>query len=246
MSLARVFRGYRPGLRILMYHSIGQQVLGDMRGIFGVSPECFQRHMQFLANLQHCRSVPLTPLNIPHRELHVAVSFDDGYRDNLHIASPILIELGIPFTVFACSDFIRKRADGFLTPEELRELAGLPGAAIGSHCKSHRLLTECTDKELEEELSDSKHYFESLLGRSVSTLAYPYGAVDIRVRDQARRLGYDVGVSTRFDINLPDRDPLLLCRCNVERDDSGRVLDQKLRGNWDWFRWRSRDPMFLR
>ncbi len=243
ISLTRVLRPSRPGLRILIYHSVGHHAHGDTQGIFGISPQRFRHHVHLLTNLQDCRTVPLQPLDIPQQHMQVAVTFDDGYRDNLHIAAPILIEHGIPFTVFVSSDFIRNRIDGFLTPEELRELAGLPGVIIGAHGKTHRPLTVCNDKELENELTSSKHYLEDVLGHSVSAVAYPYGAADVRVRDEARRLGYDLGVCTRFDINMPDRDPLLLCRCTMERDDTPRVLRQKLHGDWDWSRWRSRDPL---
>lgn len=242
VSLARVFSPLRPGLRILMYHSVGHHAYGDAEGIFSISQQSFRSHIQQLAKMEHCQTVPLQPLSLPQRALQVAITFDDGYQDNLHIAAPILIEYGIPFTVFVSSDFIKNRADGFLGPEELMELARLPGVTIGAHGKSHRPLTACNDTELETELSSSKHYLEDLLGRSVTAVAYPFGSVNIRVRDKAEQLGYDLGVCTRFNINMPDRDPLLLCRCNIERNDTPRVFQQKIMGDWDWYRWRSQDP----
>ena len=242
VSLARVASPLRPGLRILMYHSVGQRALGDTQGIFSVSQQRFRDHARLLAGMEHCRMVPLQPLDLPEQALQVAVTFDDGYRDNLRTAAPILLEHGIPFTVFVSSDFIKNRTDGFMTPEELKEIARLPGVSIGAHGKSHRPLTACSNIELESELSGSKHYLEDLMGQPVTAVAYPYGAVDMRVRDEAARSGYDLGVCTRFDINMPGRDPLLLCRCNIERDDTARVLRQKLAGNWDWYRCRTPDP----
>lgn len=246
VALARTFSPLRPGLRILMYHSVGHYAYGDTQGIFSISQQSFRQHIHRLANMQGCQAVPLQPLNLPQQALHVAITFDDGYRDNLYIAAPILVEYGIPFTVFVSSDFIKNRIDGFLGSEELKELANLPGVTIGAHGKSHRPLTTCNDAELETELSSSKHYIEDLLGRSVTAVAYPFGSVNIRVRDKAEQLGYDLGVCTRFDINKPDRDPFLLCRCNIERNDTPRVLHQKVRGDWDWYRWRSPDPFLQR
>lgn len=246
VALTRAFSPQRPGLRVLNYHSVGGHALDDARGIFSISQLRFHSHIQQLANMEDCQVVPLQPLDLSQRTMQVAVTFDDGYQDNLRVAAPILIEHGIPFTVFASSDFIKNRTTGFLTPEELKELAGLPGVTIGSHGKSHRQLTACNDMELQVELSSSKHYLEDLLGSSVTAVAYPFGAANIRICHAARQLGYDLGVCTRFDLNTPDRDPLMLCRYNIECDDTPRILRQKLHGDWDWYRWRSPDPLLQR
>lgn len=243
VALTRTFYPARSGLRILTYHSVGQSAIGDSHGIFSVSAPRFRSQIQLLASAPDCQTISLQTPDIPHRGLQIAVTFDDGYRDNLRVAAPILIEHGIPFTVFVSSDLVKNHTKGFLTPLELRELAGLTNVTIGAHSKSHCPLTDCNDKELAEELSGSKGYIEDIIGRSVTSVAYPYGAVDVRVRDAARRSGYTLGVCTRFDINTPGRDMLLLNRCNIERDDTLRVLRQKLHGDWDWYRWRSRDPL---
>lgn len=244
MSLSRVFRQLRSGLRILMYHSVGGNALGDTRGIFSISPQRFRSHIALLANMDNFQIVHLAPHNLSEPSSKVAITFDDGYVDNLTVAAPILVEHGIPFTVFVSSDFTKNHNNGFLTPDELRELAGLPGAAIGAHGKTHRLLTTCNDIELNEELSSSKHYLEDILGQPVTAIAYPFGATNIRVRDRAQQLGYDLGVCTRFSSNTSDRDPLMLCRYNIECKDTSRVLLQKLHGEWDWYRWRAPDPLF--
>lgn len=246
ISLARFLTPLESGLRILNYHSIGGSALKDARGMFSIPSQLFRSHMHLLANMENCQIVPLQPLGVSQQSLQVAVTFDDGYQDNLRVAAPILIEYGIPFTVFVSSDFIENRTKGFLVPEELNELAGLPGVTIGAHGKTHRSLIECNDMEMQSELSSSKYYLEDLLGRSVTAVAYPFGAANIRVRDAARQSGYGLGVSTRFDINTVDRDPLMLCRYNIESDNTPRVIHQKLHGNWDWYRWRSQDPLTIR
>jgi peptidoglycan/xylan/chitin deacetylase (PgdA/CDA1 family) len=243
VALARCRAAPRAGFRVLMYHAVGSPVHGDGLGIFSISPQRFCVHADLLAKMPGARMVPLEPLDLPQQTLRVAVTFDDGYRDNLHVAAPMLIERGIPFSVFVTTDFVRNGVQGFLNPEELKELAGLPSVSIGAHGRSHRPLTECDDRALADELAGSKHYLEDLLGRTVTALAYPHGAADLRVRDAAERAGYVLGVCSHFDINRHGRDPLMLCRCNILRDDSPRVLRQKLRGDWDWYRWRSSDPL---
>jgi len=84
-----------------------------------------------------------------------------------------------------------------------------------------------------------------VLGGEVRTLAYPYGAADRRVRDAAMAAGYRLAACSQAGINLPERDPLLLARTEVVSFDSERVFAQKLHGDWDWYRWRTQDPVCL-
>jgi peptidoglycan/xylan/chitin deacetylase (PgdA/CDA1 family) len=95
------------------------------------------------------------------------------------------------------------------------------------------------------ELVSSKKYIEDLIGGPVTTMSYPFGAVDRRVRDAVKRAGYLLAVCSRFDINDASRDPLLLCRTEITGNDSVRVFKQKLHGDWDWYRWRRRDPALI-
>ena len=174
--------------------------------------------------------------------LQVAVTLDDGYKDNLYIAAPILLKFKIPFTIFVTSAFITGRSQDYLTRNELRELSELPGVTIGSHGATHVPLAKCDGATLQKELYGSRAYLEDLIGREVKVISYPHGSVDRRCRDTASRAGYLRGGCSRFDINDETRDPLLLCRCEILSLDSERLFIQKLSGAWDWYRWRNRDP----
>lgn len=232
----------RRGLRILTYHAVGTPVEGDFRFLYNMAPSRFESHMRYLAQYLAGRVVRFGH-GMPGDDLmRIAVTFDDGYRDNLSIAAPLMAELGIPFTIFVCTGAVSNRRQGFLGPEEVRELARMPGAAIGSHSVNHPRLTGCDELTLKNELAGSKAYLEDLLGSEVESLAYPHGDVNRRVRDMAERVGYRSGASTRFDINQAGRDPMLLCRTDIWADDGVPIFEQKLRGDWDWNRWRSADP----
>lgn len=234
----------RSGLRILMYHAIGTPIEGDVRCLYNMTPARFEKHMRYLAKQYKDRIVSLNPLALRGDSLKFALTFDDGYRDNLSEAAPLLADLGIPFTVFVCTGAVAGRRAGFLNPEEVRELAGMPGVQIGSHCVDHARLTECDERRLNEELAGSKAYLEDLLGSEIVSLSYPHGAVNRKVRDTAESVGYRIGASSRFDINQSGRDPLLLCRTDIWADDDLPTFEQKLGGDWDWNRWRSADAGF--
>ena len=233
------------GLRVLMYHAIGTPALGDTFGLFSLSPERFRQHMALLAGWTQGRVVAFDAAAKTGTGCRVAITFDDGYLDNLEVAAPILGELGVPFTVFVTSEFVRHGKAGFLSPGALRALAALSGAQIGAHGANHVALTQCDEVTLRNELTSSRHYLEDVLGREVRTLAYPYGAADRRVRDAALAAGYQLGACSLAGVNPPGRDPLLLARTEVVSFDNERVFAQKLHGDWDWYRWRTQDPACL-
>lgn len=235
-------RSPRQGLRILMYHSVGTPIEGDARGLYCLTPAMFEKHMCHLAERYAERFVFLDSPALEGDSLRIAVTFDDGYQDNLTVAAPLLARWGIPFTVFVCTGAVAERKAGFLDPGQVRELAGLPGAEIGSHTITHPHLTELDDRALNEELSGSKAYLEDLLGRQIDVLSYPNGAVDRRVRNAAEHAGYRIAATSRFDVNPPGRDPLLLCRSEIWAEDDIVAFDKKIQGDWDWNRWRHSDP----
>ena len=106
-----LFLGTAP--RILLYHGVTDET-GD--GIFNyrakfVSTQAFRAHMEWVKKT--FKVLPLAELiersqagTLPPRAL--AITFDDGYRNNYSDAYPILRELGLPATFFITTDFIEK------------------------------------------------------------------------------------------------------------------------------------------
>lgn len=106
----------------------------------------------------------------------IALSFDDGY-DNLYtVAYPLLKEKGVPFTVFIAPSFIGKA--GYLTKDQLLELAQDPLVTVGSHGLTHLALKGQSAEIQERELMESKARLEDLTGAPVDLLAYPNGQAD--------------------------------------------------------------------
>ena len=247
-SISEVFAGVTfrknpaAGLRVLMYHAIGTPAFGDTRGLFSLQPERFKQQMSLLAKWEFGQVVAFNRAVLGGDGCRIAITFDDGYLDNLEVAVPILSEFGLPCTIFVTSDFVRLGADGFLSPAALRDLASLRGVQIGAHGATHVALSQCDDSSLHVELMSSRHYLEDVLGFEVRSLAYPYGAVDLRVRDAALAAGYNLGACSLAGINHQDRDPLLLARTAIMACDNDRLFSQKLKGDWDWYRFRTQDP----
>ncbi len=166
---------------ILTYHSIDD---GD--SVISVSPQLFREQIRDL-----CESgVPLVPLSrVRSTPGAMALTFDDGYRNFLEHALPVLAEGSIPATVFPVTGYCGKdsRWSGkspslpLMDWGELRSLADY-GIEIGGHSVMHRDLRELTDRDLAGDLDGCRKQLEDGTGKTPAIFAYPYGAVDARVR----------------------------------------------------------------
>lgn len=92
---------------ILLYHRVSELASDPQR--LAVSPDSFSKHLEVLA--AHFRPMRLSAL-VDHAGRNtlpadaVAVTFDDGYADNLERAQPLLEKWHVPATVFVATAYI--------------------------------------------------------------------------------------------------------------------------------------------
>lgn len=220
-----------------MYHAVGTTLRNDTYGI-SIDTRRFEEHLLVLKSDPELEFKSLADSFDKNERTNIVLTFDDGYLDTLQVAAPLLVGLGLPFTVFVTSGFLRRGNPEYLTESDLRELASLPGVTIGSHTESHPRLTECNDAELRKELIGSKEHLEDCIGSSIDFISYPHGDVDARVRAETISSGYKLAAGSRFDINTADHDRMNLCRSEILARDTPRILLQKVYGAWDWYRYR--------
>jgi len=85
---------------VLMYHSIATRRRDPH--LLTVSPDHFAAQIERLSRLAEV--VPFLDVLRPAPGPRVAITFDDGYADNLHAAKPVLAAAGVPATVFIATD----------------------------------------------------------------------------------------------------------------------------------------------
>jgi peptidoglycan/xylan/chitin deacetylase (PgdA/CDA1 family) len=230
------------GLRVLMYHSIDYRVENDIYNIYNIHLDTFLDHVD---HFKKHSLVLLTPIELNQINSGLGITFDDGFANNLYKANEILEPLNIPFSVFVTANNVKKEKKGFLNESELKQLSNNKNVIIGSHAMNHIRLAELSRKMVIKELYESKVYLEDLIGYEVNTLSYPHGSVNRLVRDCAEEVGYKVGFISRSGINKNNRDRLLMMRNPILSKDNIAVLNEKIYGQWDWMRYRYKDPANL-
>lgn len=110
LGIARLMRQlHRHRIAVLMYHGV---VRDDEKHVppWMVTESQFRWQMTYLA--QHHRVLPLSQLveslleGCPLPPHSVALTFDDGFRNNYTIAYPILKEFGFPATIFLVTGYL--------------------------------------------------------------------------------------------------------------------------------------------
>jgi peptidoglycan/xylan/chitin deacetylase (PgdA/CDA1 family) len=177
----------KPGSAILLYHSIDAS--GDA---FSTPPAVFRAQMEGLAE-SGLRCVRLQDAAAGPGA--AALTFDDGYEDFLEQALPLLLEYGLPATLFVVSGqcggprrWVGRGGAGkrLLGWPQLRELVQA-GIELGAHTVDHSDLTAVAPEEAVRQMADCRKEIEDRTGRPVTAFAYPYGRWNAAVKALARK-----------------------------------------------------------
>ena len=213
---------------IIMYHSVGtqQSTLDGYGPKLNVLPKTFAKQMRFLARHNY-NVISLTEFiemvksgkKIPHKT--IAITFDDGLKNNFLNAYPVLKKYNLPATIFIPTDFIGK--EKFLNPSDI-EIMQEDNISIGSHTLSHRWLPSLNEKEIREELFASKEILEEMTGREIKVLSYPLGGFNKKVEKIAEEVGYIGAVATNPGKKAPKDDIFALKRIRISMTSDNLLI----------------------
>lgn len=187
---------------VFMYHRFGESAY----------PSTSVRLSQFDAHLQHLDDAgyqvwPLSRIAaklaageaLPDRV--VAISIDDAYSSIYEHAWPRLRERGWPFTVFVTTDPIDRGSHGYMSWEQMREMAR-GGAQFANHSRSHDKLhlrragesAAAWEARIRADLGHAEARLRAELRAAVPDtprlLAYPYGEYSLALTKLVAELGY--------------------------------------------------------
>lgn len=260
-----VFRFFkkRRGMIILMYHRVNDDLPA---GELVVPVAQFRQQMKYLA--AQCEVMSLERLlddgqgTMDEGRKKVAITFDDGYRDNYLNAYPVLKELEFPATIFLTTGMIgtdkkRPRYQDMPSPDmlswaEVEEMTR-SGMTFGPHTVSHPHLSALSCEEQKKEIGES---IEMLLRKGLggearekreenktTIFCYPYGDYNAETLNILKGLGIKLaatikpGVNNERTIGRGTKDEeaglLQLKRTEISGIDSMFDFKKKLSGAFD-------------
>jgi peptidoglycan/xylan/chitin deacetylase (PgdA/CDA1 family) len=215
---------------ILMYHRIDvlRPSLPAITRSLTVAPADFAAQMRWLkahgfhavtqqqlfAALEHGKALPASP---------ILITFDDGYRDVLKNAAPVLHRLGMPATAYVITGRISGPDVSFFSWAQLHALEQ-DGIEVGSHTVHHAELPGLSDPAALQELIQSRLALERHLHHPVQWFAYPAGRFDARTERLVGQAGYVLGVTTEPGSSQSASAPFALHRYEVLDTTGARGL----------------------
>lgn len=229
---------FTPTAVILIYHRIAN-VKYDPH-LLSVSPGNFYQQLKYLK--EKFKIIKLSELveDLKTNQLKnksIAITFDDGYADNLYSALPILEKLEIPATIFLVAGKIdsqksflwdentpRQDQGRALSSGELIKLSSNPLIEIGSHTITHPSLSRLSFGQQKEEIAESKRIIENLIQKPINSFSYPFGTsrnVNQQSINLVKASGYQYACA-----NIHDR---------VTKKSDLFLLPRRLIRNWDLY-----------
>lgn len=133
----------------------------------------------------------------------VAITFDDGYADNMDFAIPEMVRRCIPLTYYVANRFVTNQSffphdlelGQRLFPNSSRDLKTMArwGVTIGAHSMDHVDFGKLTKPmEIKDQIVGCKKELENMLGQEVRHFAFPFGQ-HCNISTQAVQIAHQSG-----------------------------------------------------
>lgn len=178
LAIAENFIKHRAGIVFLMYHSITEE---ESSYPYSTSKSNFKEHMRFLnvnysiLTIDQAYDYLAKGIMPSTKGPYAVITFDDGFKDNLVHAYPILKEYEAPFCIFLTEVFIKNKNCSYLSFDDVKVLGEEELATFGCHGASHSNLRSVDKRDLSLEIVHSKHSIEQATGVELNYFAYPSG-----------------------------------------------------------------------
>lgn len=232
-----------PGqVPVLMYHFVGthRQTLISKNYVeaksLGKQMEFLKRfgyHVISIEELYEIRTGRRKP-----RGREVAITFDDGNVSFAAEALPVFKKYEYPVMLFLVTEPLKHEAHGSMSVGAVKELLKNPWISIGGHTRTHPILSELSESQLQDEIANSKIELEQIFGRPVSYLAYPSGDFNASIRKMTQEAGYRLAFTTSpKKLKTSDIGPFAMTRVKISGSaDNPVVFWFKISGIYEAFK----------
>lgn len=203
----------RREVPVIMYHRFINNDEG--KGIHGtyLHIDMLEKHFKLLKRrgFETLTFEELKDKGIIHRlesgKRYVIITVDDGYRDNFELLLPMLKKYQFKAVIYAVTNesYNRWDVENEETPEksvdlmshnQLKQMSESGFVEIGGHTLTHPHLDTLTKDQQAIEIFDNKKTLEQLIGKPLTSFAYPYGRLNQDSKDLAKEAGYHFSVAT--------------------------------------------------
>ena len=208
---------FSEGFPILCYHKIAAPPPhARIKGLY-LEPNLFRQQIQELAAEGLCFVSPAEQ----DQAQAIAITFDDGFRNNLEAALPVMQEAGCRAINFLVADRIGKtsdweareggEADSLMDESQVREWLAA-GNWIGAHTCTHPRLSQLSRAQAKEEIQASKKKLEDQFSLRIDHFAYPFGDYNQETIELVQEAGFQTACTMHRGINRKGNSPLELAR----------------------------------
>ena len=211
---------------ILLYHAVGEPVEIEWPPSLIMPASLFESHLQYL-NQEGYKVVSVEDLvsllkNGGNLDKVVAMSFDDGYRNNHTDALPLLKKYNAKASFYIVHRDIGKTI--YMGKDRLQDLLDC-GMEIGSHTINHAPLALIDPKYLPWEVGSAKKFIErDLEGYELKGIAYPNGGYNEKVLAAVKEYNFSDGLTGKVGANTYQtfqKTPYELYRISIVDDGNG-------------------------
>lgn len=211
---------------ILLYHAVGEPVEIEWPPGLILPASLFEEHLQYLTQ-EGYQIVTVAELAERFKfgysvEKFVAMSFDDGYKNNHSDALPLLKKYNAKASFYIVDRDIGKTI--YMNQSQLLDLLA-SDMEIGSHTINHAPLALIDPKYLPWEIGSAKKFLEKKLnGYILQGKAYPNGGYNKNVINAMQEYGFVYGLTGKVGANTHQnfaQAPYEMYRISIVDDGSG-------------------------
>lgn len=240
--LAKITRRWRKtSIPVFVYHSIDETASS-----LSLHPDQFQKQIDYL----HQHKIRLCSIEEAifrsgaqtEKQNSVLITFDDAYESIAPYLQQIS-EKGGTAAIFVATDVVGKTNLWDLAKTDIPQLDIMPidqlcklsksGFDIGAHTCSHPNLPQSSSEQTRRELAGSKSKLEKHLQKSITSLAYPFGAHNKAVRQSASEMGFQIAFTTQLGYIANKQDLLQIPRFPGNID--GLTFRLIVHGGYTWY-----------